>query len=117
MNTVHAEAGIDGGGVFKEFLDALCKRMFDPMTGLFKCTDPFELSSAEAAELLGVDEVDEMDADADADMSGQEAKPAFAQTSSTTLSTFYSDMGRRLYPSPSSQEAMGTSDFESGVTR
>lgn len=34
------EAGIDGGGLLKEFLDELAKRMFDPMLGLFRATDP-----------------------------------------------------------------------------
>ena len=29
------EAGIDGGGVFKEFMDTLCKRAFDPQVFLF----------------------------------------------------------------------------------
>lgn len=32
------EAGIDGGGVFKEFLDALTKRAFDPAYALFRVT-------------------------------------------------------------------------------
>jgi len=32
------EAGIDGGGVFKEFIDALTKRAFDPQYALFRVT-------------------------------------------------------------------------------
>ncbi|EKU22370.1 hypothetical protein NGA_2037100, partial [Nannochloropsis gaditana CCMP526] len=32
------EAGIDGGGVFKEFMDALTKRAFDPQYALFRVT-------------------------------------------------------------------------------
>ena len=30
------EAGIDGGGLFKEFMTSLCKRAFDPQYGMFK---------------------------------------------------------------------------------
>jgi len=33
------EAGIDGGGVLKEFIDALTKRTFDPKLGLFRSTE------------------------------------------------------------------------------
>ncbi|KAJ2364070.1 ubiquitin-protein ligase (E3) [Coemansia sp. RSA 2610] len=33
-----AEAGIDGGGVFKEFLTSLVREAFDPHTGLFAAT-------------------------------------------------------------------------------
>lgn len=33
-----AEAGIDGGGLFKEYLDALTKSAFNPKSGLFKPT-------------------------------------------------------------------------------
>ena len=32
------EAGIDGGGVFKEYMDALTKTSFDPENGLFNVT-------------------------------------------------------------------------------
>jgi ubiquitin-protein ligase E3 C len=32
------EAGIDGGGVFKEFIDVLTKRAFDPQYELFRAT-------------------------------------------------------------------------------
>jgi len=32
------EAGIDGGGVFKEFMDAITKRTFDPQYALFRVT-------------------------------------------------------------------------------
>jgi len=32
------EAGIDGGGVFKEFIDALTRRAFDPQYALFRVT-------------------------------------------------------------------------------
>ena len=33
------EAGIDGGGLFKEFMTSLCKRAFDPEYGIFKQTE------------------------------------------------------------------------------
>jgi len=33
------EAGIDGGGLFKEFMTSLCKRAFDPQYGIFKQTE------------------------------------------------------------------------------
>ena len=33
------EPGIDGGGVFKEYMDTLARRAFDPQFGLFKETD------------------------------------------------------------------------------
>ncbi len=33
------EAGIDGGGLFKEFMTSLCKRAFDPQYGMFKQTE------------------------------------------------------------------------------
>ena len=32
------EAGIDGGGLFKEFMECLVKEGFDPNAGLFKAT-------------------------------------------------------------------------------
>lgn len=38
-----AEAGIDGGGLFKEFFIELCKIVFDPKYGLFKETSNREL--------------------------------------------------------------------------
>jgi ubiquitin-protein ligase E3 C len=37
------EAGIDGGGVFKEFLNTLVKAAFDPQYGLFNATSQREL--------------------------------------------------------------------------
>lgn len=33
------EAGIDGGGVFKEYMDLLTKRAFDPQYALFIATE------------------------------------------------------------------------------
>ncbi|CAN0434241.1 unnamed protein product, partial [Laminaria digitata] len=33
------EAGIDGGGVFKEYMDCLTKRAFDPQYALFLATE------------------------------------------------------------------------------
>lgn len=33
------EAGIDGGGVFKEYMDLLTKRAFDPQYALFLATE------------------------------------------------------------------------------
>ena len=32
------EAGVDGGGLFKEFIDVVCASAFDPRTGLWKET-------------------------------------------------------------------------------
>ena len=32
------EAGVDGGGIFKEFVDMVVKAGFDPNLGLFKAT-------------------------------------------------------------------------------
>ena len=34
------EAGIDGGGVFKEFMDALTKQAFDPQYAIFRVSHP-----------------------------------------------------------------------------
>ena len=34
----YQEAGIDGGGLFKDFMDALAERAFDPQYGLFNVT-------------------------------------------------------------------------------
>lgn len=33
------EAGIDGGGLFKDYIDTLAKHAFDPQYGLFKQTE------------------------------------------------------------------------------
>jgi len=33
------EKGLDGGGIFKEFLNDISKIVFDPNYGLFKITD------------------------------------------------------------------------------
>jgi ubiquitin-protein ligase E3 C len=33
------EAGIDGGGIFREFMSELIKTAFDPNRGFFKCTN------------------------------------------------------------------------------
>jgi ubiquitin-protein ligase E3 C len=35
----HEEKGLDGGGIFKEFLNDLCNLVFDPNYGLFKITE------------------------------------------------------------------------------
>jgi len=32
------EAGIDGGGIFREFMSELIKTAFDPNRGFFRCT-------------------------------------------------------------------------------
>ena len=51
------EAGIDGGGVTKEFLTAVCKEAFDPSTGLFMETPDrllYPSTKAEALENLPV---------------------------------------------------------------
>ena len=37
------EAGIDGGGLFREFLSELLKTAFDPNRGFFKLTDDQQL--------------------------------------------------------------------------
>jgi hypothetical protein len=34
----YQEAGIDGGGIFKEFMETLAKEIFDPEVGLFITT-------------------------------------------------------------------------------
>lgn len=50
------EAGIDGGGVFKEFMDALTKRAFDPQYALFRVTPDHLLYPNPLSELtLGPD--------------------------------------------------------------
>ncbi|CAM9839352.1 unnamed protein product [Chrysoparadoxa australica] len=49
------EAGIDGGGVFKEFMDSLTKRAFDPAYELFKATSTQLLYPNPASGLLSED--------------------------------------------------------------
>ncbi|KAJ3269114.1 hypothetical protein HDV01_001848 [Terramyces sp. JEL0728] len=44
-----AEAGIDGGGLFKEFLNELIKEAFDEKLGLFKVTDQNDLYPSPSA--------------------------------------------------------------------
>jgi hypothetical protein len=39
----HCRAGIDGGGVFKEFFTSLCKEVFDTDRGLWLATKNNEL--------------------------------------------------------------------------
>ena len=46
-----AEAGIDGGGLFKDFMMNLCKDAFDPQRGLFKATDDGKLYPNPASHL------------------------------------------------------------------
>lgn len=43
------EAGIDGGGLFKEFMECLVKEGFDPNAGLFKPTSDNRLYPNPAA--------------------------------------------------------------------
>lgn len=50
------EAGIDGGGVFKEFMDALTKRAFDPQYALFRSTPEHLLYPNPLSELAAGDE-------------------------------------------------------------
>lgn len=53
INAVGAtEAGIDGGGVSKEFLSELLKAGFDPMRGFFKSTKDHELYPNPSAKVL-----------------------------------------------------------------
>lgn len=53
VNTVGAdEAGIDGGGLTKEFLDELLKAGFDPMRGFFKYTKDHFLYPNPSANVL-----------------------------------------------------------------
>lgn len=39
----YCRAGIDGGGVFKEFLTSLCKEVFDTNRGLWQVNEKNEL--------------------------------------------------------------------------
>ncbi|KAI8471302.1 MAG: hypothetical protein J3K34DRAFT_417756 [Monoraphidium minutum] len=45
----NAEAGIDGGGLFKDFMDELLRQGFDPQLGLFAATPQRELYPSPAA--------------------------------------------------------------------
>lgn len=46
------EAGIDGGGLFKEFMECLVKEGFDPNAGLFKATSDNRLYPNPSAQAL-----------------------------------------------------------------
>lgn len=46
------EAGIDGGGIFREFLNELLKSGFNPNQGFFKTTNDSLLYPSPAAEML-----------------------------------------------------------------
>lgn len=46
------EAGIDGGGIFREFLNELLKSGFNPNQGFFKTTNEGLLYPSPAAEML-----------------------------------------------------------------
>ncbi len=46
------EAGIDGGGLFKEFMECLVKEGFDPNAALFKATSDNRLYPNPAAQAL-----------------------------------------------------------------
>ena len=52
-----AEAGIDQDGVFKEFLEEINKRIFDPQCNLFKMTDDNKLYPSHTA-LVNPDSLD-----------------------------------------------------------
>lgn len=43
------EAGVDGGGLFKDFMECLIKECFDPRIGLFKATPDEKLYPNPAA--------------------------------------------------------------------
>ena len=51
------EKGVDGGGIFKEFLNDICKIVFDPAYGLFKITEQNQqlYPNPAAKQLLGDD--------------------------------------------------------------
>jgi ubiquitin-protein ligase E3 C len=50
----HAEAGIDGGGLYRDFMNQLCERAFDPLTGFFRAGSDHLLSPSPAsAEVKG----------------------------------------------------------------
>lgn len=51
------EKGVDGGGIFKEFLNDICKIVFDPSYGLFKITEQNQqlYPNPEAKFMLGDD--------------------------------------------------------------
>ena len=46
------EVGIDGGGIFREFMSELIKTAFDPNRGFFKCTSDKLLYPNPQAKLL-----------------------------------------------------------------
>ena len=54
------EQGVDGGGIFKEFLNDICKIVFDPAYGLFKITEQNQqlYPNPAARQLLGDDYLD-----------------------------------------------------------
>ncbi len=49
------EAGIDGGGLFKDFMENLIKEAFDPSAGLFNATSDNRLYPNPAAQLGNID--------------------------------------------------------------
>lgn len=49
------EAGIDGGGLFKDFMENLVKQAFDPSEGLFNATSDNRLYPNPAAQLGNID--------------------------------------------------------------
>lgn len=49
------EAGIDGGGLFKDFMENLIKQAFDPSAGLFNATSDNRLYPNPAAQLGNID--------------------------------------------------------------
>ncbi|KAK9821279.1 hypothetical protein WJX74_008357 [Apatococcus lobatus] len=55
------EAGIDGGGLFKDFMENLIKQAFDPSAGLFNATSDNRLYPNPAAQLGNIDAMPMMD--------------------------------------------------------
>lgn len=48
------EAGIDGGGLFKELLDTVCKEAFDPEHGFWRVRAPAGLAPSRAGSAVPV---------------------------------------------------------------
>jgi hypothetical protein len=57
----HDEAGIDGGGVFKEWMDAATQRGFDPRYSLFRVTPGQELYPSAASGDFGGDHLQQFE--------------------------------------------------------
>ena len=55
MNDETDEAGIDGGGLFKDFIDNFTKEAFDPVAGFFILTHEQTLSPNPRADLVRPD--------------------------------------------------------------